>query len=689
MNPNFWFNIFVLALGWPIVIALAKRKTPSLRLISLSLVPLLAGVWGYTNFTNKHGAQFEKDEWYHHSEMWQYYLGSKYYQELGNTGLYDATLAALKIQKIPHQRHPVLSGVRDLERVFRIIPEEESLRRFEESGLAKFSPERWKSFLSDVKSFHEASRGKTMMLLDMGYNPPPPYSFLVGMLSNAIPINSVTLNLMASLDWILVVLCGWMLGRTFGPASTLAFLLVFLTNPLANWGWVGGAYLRNLELTLLTTAICMMHRHRMTVAGAFLGLATSIRVFPAAFFVAALVPFLGKFKITAILRPRQNALFNLATGFGLVCFFAFSITVLVYGWSSWSDFLTKIWLHSKILFVYHIGFDKLVMPLAENAPQYFDVASSSGLMLKFQNWLIYNSEIYDQHWFLYGALKMTIWTVALLICTKLAPANASLFLGELTIFLFALPANYYYMTLALFATAPFLNLGNPRRETADFAKWLPFVAIATLNVVSGFETDGIVVNANYNWIILGWLVFYMMTCLPQPIKALRKAVKSISPATATLVIIVSIFAIHPRTFPSTNLDFPENIFLSPDKWRVAGAEPWTQYLPSHTAWTNKNQLLMRCAEDTELSIKANIPMDGIYRIHLDYTTAPDYVEFLLISVAGKRYGLDTASPSVEHKTWESPPITLAKGELEIKLNPKSPESSGKLIGVSSLYIVPD
>lgn len=689
MNPNFWFNIFVLAIGWPIVVTMAKRKTLSVRLICLSLVPVIAGVWGYTNFMQKHGSNFEKDEWYHHSEMWQYYLGSKYYRELGNTGLYDATLTALSEEGIPMQKHPTLSGVRDLERVFRIIPEEESKRRFEANGKNRFDPDRWMKFRSDVRKFHDASRGKRMLLLDMGYNPPPPYSFLVGMISNTIPINSVTLNLMASLDWILVVLCVWMLGRTFGPAASLAFLLVFLTNPLSNWGWVGGAYLRNLELTFITASICLIHRHRMATAGMFLGLASAIRIFPAAFFIGALIPLLRKFRPSLNIPSYRGGLFNLLVGFGAVCFVAFAVTTLVYGWGHWSGFLSKIWLHSKILFVYHIGFDKAFMPLLENAPQYFDTASSSGQMLKFQNWLIYNSEIYNQHWLFYGMIKMSIWLLALLLCTRLSPVNSALFLGELSIFLFALPANYYYMTLALFATAPFLSLGSSRRETGDFSKWLPLVAIVSLNLVNGFQRDPIAVNALYNWVIFGWLLVYMLNCVPRPLLTLYLAAKNISPATVTLALLVAFLAIQPRTFPSTNADFPENIFATHEKWNVSGSAAWTQDLSPHPTWTNKKQLLMRHSENLELSMSVNIPMSGVYRVYLDYTTAPDYVELLYIAIGTKRYAVSTVSAAVEHKTWESPPLDLSQGPLEIKLTPHSTDPSGKLTGVSNLYIVPD
>ena len=689
MNPNFWFNMFVLAVGWPVVMALSRRQTLSLRMAGLCALAILAGAWGYTNFLTKHGPNYGKGEWYHHSEMWQYYLGSKYYKELRNTGLYDATLTALKEQEIPRQQHPTLKGARDLQRVFKVIPEEEAIRRFESEGKSQFTPARWTNFLTDVRKFYEESGGKTMMVLDMGYNPPPPYSLLVGMISNAIPISNVTLNLMASFDWILITLCVWILFRTFGPASAMAFALVFLTNPLSNWGWVGGAYLRNLEITLVTFSICMMHRHRMLASGALLGLATSIRVFPVAFFLGALIPFVGKLKGISLFKNPKSALFNLLAGFFAVCLVAFSATTMIYGWDHWHGFFSKILLHSKILFVYHVGFDKLVMPLGENAPQYFDTASSSGLMLKFQNWLVYNTEIYNQEWLLYGVVKMVIWTLAVLISTRLSPANATLLVGELSIFLFSLPANYYYMTLALFAAAPFLTLENKKRESGEFAKWLPLLALLGLNLVDGFWRDSIHINVAHNWIIFGWLILYMATCLPRPLRSLRKSVLSATPVLATLILVVAFIAVRPREFPSTNSEFPENIFAPHENWKVTNADAWTQHLETASDWTTKKQLLARVTDKSEFRIIVNVPVSGIYRVYLDYTTAPDYMDILHIKIGRYKYGVRVNTPNVMHKTWESPPTELESGPFEIVLTSKPSSTSGNLLGVSSLYIVPD
>lgn len=689
MNPNFWFNMFVLAVGWPIVVALSRRSALSLRMGVLCSLVILTGVWGYTNFLTKHGPNYGKGEWYHHSEMWQYYLGSKYYKELGNTGLYDATLTALKEKGIPHEQHPTLKGTRDLQRVFKVIPEEEAIRRFEREGKAQFTPARWSSFLMDVRKFYEESGGKTMMVLDMGYNPPPPYSFLVGLISNTVPISNVTLNLMASFDWILVTLCVWILFRTFGPAPAMAFVIVFLTNPLSNWGWVGGAYLRNLEITFITFAVCTMHRHRMLASGVLMGIATSIRIFPAAFFLGALIPFFGKAKGISLLKNPKSALFNLLAGFSAVCLLAFAVTTMVYGWGHWAGFFSKILLHSKILFVYHVGFDKLVMPLGENTPQYFDTASSSGLMLKFQNWLVHNTEIYNQEWLFYGLAKMAIWIPAVLISTRLSPANATLLVGEMSIFLFTLPANYYYMTLALFASAPFLSLGAKRRESSEFAKWLPLLALLSLNLVDGFWRDSILVNVAHNWIIFGWIILYMATCLPSPLKSLRKAVLSTSPALVTLMLIVAFVAVRPRVFPSTNAEFPENIFVSHESWKVSNADAWTQYLDTASDWTSKKQLLARVTDKTKFRLTVNIPVSGVYRLYLDYTTAPDYADILRIKIGKYHYPIQINTPNVMHKTWESPPTELESGPFEITLTPKMSETSGNLMGVSSLYIVPD
>jgi hypothetical protein len=691
MNPNFWFNIFVLAIGWPIVVALYRNPNPSLKIKVGALIPVLLGIWGYTNFMDRHGSNFEKDEWYHHSEMWQYYLGSKYYKEVGNTGLYDATVVALREQRIPLERHPDLRGVRDLQRVFRVMPEEEAVHRFYSEVHPKFSEERWSSFKKDVADFFIASRGKLMLALDMGYNPPPPYSLLVGAVSHIIPITSTSLNVMASLDWILLVVCAWALWKTFGPAPTLAFMLVFLTNPLSNWGWVGGAYLRNLELTFLTLAVCLISRHRLRATGFLLGLATAIRIFPLAFFIGALAPFLRNltprtnwFSVRPD-RPSVNLILGFTTSFaGLVL-----ASSLVYGAEQWTSFLGKIWLHSKILFTYHIGFDKIAMPLVQNAPQYFDLAADSGLMLNFQNWQIYNTAAYNAHWVLFGVAKLLLWVSAFLLSSRLTPAASLLFLGEVTIFLFSLPANYYYMTLALFAASPFLSQPSSRRSPSDLVMWLPSIAIILLNVANGFWKDPILINVAYNWVIMSWLLIYAVSCHPTPLRALSLAVKKMTLASILVILAVGLFSLRPRNLPSTNGLFPENIFIGHKGWDVIGSDGWTQYLGGNVRWTEKRQMLVRVNEKTRLTTKVEIPVDGVYRVYLDYTTAPDYADSLNIVIGDRRHSVIANTKNVSHKTWESPPLPLSAGPLLIEISPSQTPDAERLMGISSVYVVPD
>lgn len=687
MNPNFWFHIFVLGLGAPIVFALTKnQRHPNPLLVAAAVLVTLLGVWGYSNFSVGHGRG--PGAHYHYSEFWQYYLGSKYYKEVSNTRIYDAAATALSDNALPPPaREPQISGVRDLTSPFRILTTAEAISRFRETGIKHFSPERWESFKKDIRLLYDSSGGRHMLLLDMGYNPPPTYGLMVGAVSNLLPINAVTLQLVATFDWVILIVAAWLLLRTFGAGPAFAFLLVFLTNPLSNWGWVGGAYFRNIEVFGLVAGVCMLSERRFALAGVAMSLAAAARLFPAVFALAAAFPMLDAWRRSRT-PENESRLLRFATGFLAALAVLFLASLVEFGWQNWADFFRKIWLHSKILFTYHIGFDKLPMRIWENTSQYFDVMNRDGVLLPFQNWLLYNTGRYNEHWVLYGLAKLAIWSFAALLCLRARPRTSALFLGELTLFLFALPANYYYMTVAVLVAVTAADAKDAGDATARARLWVSILALMCMNLADGFWRDPLLVNSAHNWVILAWLCMYAVLIWMSQVSDGRFRLRPLSPVWTMGVFAVAILALQPRTFPSTNVDLPETVFADYRCWSSPKENTRVQKLSERLSpWSGKTQILVTATEPLLISATLNIPMDGVYRIGLDYTKAPDYVNSIRLSAASQSYEIPTNTPGVEPSQWESPPLSLPAGPLRVEVS-AHPEPERNLVGLANLFAVP-
>jgi hypothetical protein len=485
MNPHFWLHATLLALGGAALMAAStntKAWQPKLTLLAI----VLTSLWAYANMGKGHGPMGNA----HFSEIWHYYLGSKYYKETGHNQFYQAILAAFDENQMP-----LPSQIRDLEKPFSVIPAQEGLRRFHTEGAPRFTPERWSAFKTDVARLGEANTWKYWPLHDVGYNPPPPWALAVGPLASAIPISPGTIQLLGSLDLALLLVCTTLLWATFGPAPALAFLLVVANNPLSNWFWIGGAFLRNLELTCLTGALCAMAKNRWALAGCALGAATSLRIFPIVFAAGALTPL-----IATALASKQRSLLPwkrpaaLIAGLLTTILLAATLSTAAYSPAHWREFGSKISLHSKIFFTWHMGYEKLAANTAADPNQHFDQQEGAGELANFKRWNLRADMAINQNLPIHTILRALATLAAFWVAAKCQPRTACLIVGETLLFLYTLPANYYYILLALLAA----SAATDAKEGAKSRIWIALAIPLGANLAQGL-TGGEPIMTNFLW----------------------------------------------------------------------------------------------------------------------------------------------------------------------------------------------
>ncbi len=215
----------------------------------------------------------------HPSETYHYYVGAKYFPELDYTGLYRCT--ALADAESGRRAEVEARYARDLG-TNRIVPAAELLR---DPALckARFSAERWRSFRRDLRFFRErlpVERWQRTQV-DHGYNATPAWGLVGGLLARTGPASERRILWLRLLDPGLLAGTGLAIARAFGWRTLCVALLYWGTSYPAHYGWVGGSYLRQLELAALLVGICCLRRGRPATAGALLAVASLVRVFPA------------------------------------------------------------------------------------------------------------------------------------------------------------------------------------------------------------------------------------------------------------------------------------------------------------------------------------------------------------------------------------------------------------------------
>ncbi len=307
------------------------------RLAILALLAAFAVV-NYLNYFAFHG--HGQRVFVHLHDVAHYYLGSKYYAELGYTDLYTAMLRA---EAELYDDHFKAIEARDLATYERVHVR--SLLKRSEPVKAAFTGSRWDDFHRDVAFFRDRlDRHYGKVLLDHGFNPTPVWALFGGALANRVPAGSERgILLLTLLDPLLLALAFAAVWRAFGLETTLLAVIHFCVVFGATFGWTGGAFGRYLWFFAVVAGLANLHRRRYLPAGALLALATMLRVFPA-FLLAPLA-----FKAAAAFWRRRTLPLryrHLFAAFAATCVILFALTAwLPRGFAHWSDFRANMERH--------------------------------------------------------------------------------------------------------------------------------------------------------------------------------------------------------------------------------------------------------------------------------------------------------------------------------------------------------
>jgi hypothetical protein len=347
---------FMIALGatalllWGTLLRRAGRAEAFARSRGAMLLGFgLLGAFGWWNF-----GQLRFDAGFGHPlDTYHYYIGAKYFDELGYTRLYECTTVADAESGLREQA--LGRSIRNLETYQRepatiILGSPERCTRH-------FSPERWQTFKADIRWFRERIpeglwRGG---LSDHGYNPSPAWGGIANLLIGDGPLDEGRLVTLLLIDPVLLAIMWAFLWRAFGWRATCVALVFWGCNLPGDYLWTGGAFLRQLWLAALGIGLALLRSRNMAAAGFFLALAAWVRVFPAVVIVAIGIP-----ALLAMWRERRCFLSPAHRRFAAGCA---AVTALVVplsfatagGSQAWVGFSKNIAFHSATPFVTNIG----------------------------------------------------------------------------------------------------------------------------------------------------------------------------------------------------------------------------------------------------------------------------------------------------------------------------------------------
>jgi len=254
-----------------------SKKTKRWVAITLTVVAFFT----YFDFFNPN---VRYSEYYHRHEFYHYYLGSKYFKEIGYTELYECT--AIAEVELGRRAAVEKRDLRDLH-VNLIKPIKDTyVLTHPEKCKDKFTAARWEDWKKDVDWFYKSSVGSYWdnMQKDHGYNPPPVWGMTGKLFASIAPAGDTFFKILSMIDVAfhvgIILLFYWAFGFRIMAVATV----FWGCNAPANFYWTGGAFLRQDWLFMLVAAVCLARKRKFALAGAALTWSSLLRVFPIIFF---------------------------------------------------------------------------------------------------------------------------------------------------------------------------------------------------------------------------------------------------------------------------------------------------------------------------------------------------------------------------------------------------------------------
>lgn len=414
-----------------IVLLTAGRLIPKRKKIAQWTVTILLALLTVSAFhteSYKNFRHFLDGKYVQFWNVYHYYFGAKYFDEMGYFYQYGYTFKAADEGAFNIDYVTIANDLFD----YRVKPRTAIRKQVE--GREDFTPKRWKQFKKELAflSPHIPKRYWKEMMRDHGYNGTPFWGTFGGALASAFPLDKRGPRLFVlSLDMILLlatfIVVGWAFGVRWGIVAALFYLIYY-----GNENYTVAGYLRYDWFCATITGFALFHKKKYALAAPFFAFATMTRLFPALLLLGPGLKWLVDWIRT---RQMDRKLFHMFVIFTVCCALFFSLGLLnQFGMGAWKQFYQNIKQHAS---KHYIG------PKRMGLKHLFIDDLSTAKVAKDRRYIAFQKQKTT-----YRAMQLMMFAMFLLIIWRRNRDDA-LLLGFLFIFALQVLSRYYWALLGL------------------------------------------------------------------------------------------------------------------------------------------------------------------------------------------------------------------------------------------------
>jgi len=360
-------------LCWVSAFVVERRRGLKLPAFTAILLGLALGAGTLQNAHYVHDSLSFEGERVRAWNVFHYYLGSKYYKELGHQDIYAAVLAAdddyqerVRAQGGEKEEGRLkrswrrIKKARDL-RTYTVRPRKDLVERFDRSA---FTEERLRELGRDSRFLKRymgfGNPGWAQCFTDLGFNPAPPWTVIGTPLANLVPTKWPWFWLVSNSDLALYLLAFGLIWWAFG-LRVAAVMTLWLNCAQLNEARFTGGFLQYDWLVSCLASVAFYRRGFYRSAGVALSWGAMTRVFPGFLVFPIGLKILGaiggidssphedrdRISWAPFLGRIQRSHWNFGIAFTLACALLFGASCVTgRGLQNWGDWVEKIANHS-------------------------------------------------------------------------------------------------------------------------------------------------------------------------------------------------------------------------------------------------------------------------------------------------------------------------------------------------------